>query len=111
MEGTWRHPERFSRSWRGAVAKYNKQHPDAPLPVIHLHEIRHTSATLMLATGTHPKVVSDRLGHATVSITMDVYSHAVPGPQREATTQLAARIHGAAYVARAPLDKTEVAPE
>lgn len=45
VDGAWRHRERFSRSWRGAVAKYNTQHPDVQLPVIHLHEIRHTSAT------------------------------------------------------------------
>ena len=96
VEGTWRHPERFSRSWRGAVAKYNKQHPDVPLPVIRLHEIRHTSATLMLVSGEHPKVVSERIGHATVSITLDTYSHAVPSLQREAANRLGSVIHGPA---------------
>lgn len=93
VDGIWRHPERFSRRWRETVAKYNSAHEDAPLPKIHLHELRHTSATLLLAAGQHPKTVSERLGHATVSITMDVYSHAVPSLQREAATQLGAMIH------------------
>ncbi|HEV2344338.1 MAG TPA: tyrosine-type recombinase/integrase [Actinocrinis sp.] len=96
VDGTWRHPERFSRSWREAVAKYNRAHPDALLPVIHLHEIRHTSATLMLVAGEHPKVVSERIGHAKTSITLDIYSHAVPSLQRDAANRLGSVIHGAA---------------
>ena len=43
--------------------------------------MRHTHATLALETGIHPKVVSERLGHATVSITLDTYSHAIPAMQ------------------------------
>ena len=49
------------------------------LPVIRLHDLRHTHATLALQAGIHSKVVSERLGHATVSITLDTYSHAIPG--------------------------------
>ncbi len=45
-------------------------------------------ASLMLAQGTHPKVVSERLGHATVGITLDIYSHVLPGLQREAAERL-----------------------
>ena len=44
-----------------------------------LHSLRHTHATLMLEEGIHPKVVSERLGHATVATTLDIYSHKVPG--------------------------------
>ncbi|MGH3631197.1 MAG: hypothetical protein ACRDRL_27610 [Sciscionella sp.] len=51
---------------------------------------------LRLAAGQHPKTVSERLGHATVSITMDVYSHAVPSLQREAATLIGSTIHDAA---------------
>jgi integrase len=47
-------------------------------------DLRHTHATLALRTGIHPKVVSERLGHATVSITLDTYSHAIPARQEEA---------------------------
>jgi integrase len=43
------------------------------------HSLRHTHATLMLEEGIHPKVVSERLGHATVATTLDIYSHKVPG--------------------------------
>jgi integrase len=43
------------------------------------HSLRHTHATVLFKNGEHPKVVSDRLGHSSVAITLDVYSHAVPG--------------------------------
>jgi len=48
------------------------------------HDLRHTAATLMLASGVHPKIVSERLGHATVAITLDIYSHVLPGLQMDA---------------------------
>jgi integrase len=47
----------------------------AGLPRIRFHDLRHTHATLMLAQGVHPKIVSERLGHATIGITLDTYSH------------------------------------
>jgi integrase len=62
--------------------------------MIRLHDLRHTHATLMLQAGVHPKIVSERLGHAKVSITMDVYSHAVPSMQREAAGAMAALVYG-----------------
>ena len=49
----------------------------------------HTHATLALRAGIHPKVVSERLGHATVSITLDTYSHAIPAMQEEAAALIA----------------------
>ena len=51
---------------------------------VRLHDLRHTHATLMLAANIHPKVVSERLGHASVTITMDICSHVLPGIQRDA---------------------------
>ena len=60
----------------------------AELPAIRFHDLRHTAATLMLRSGVHPKVVSERLGHATVSITLDTYSHVTPDMQREAAEAL-----------------------
>jgi integrase len=59
------------------------------LPRIRLHDLRHTHATIALETGIHPKIVSERLGHSTVSLTLDVYSHAVPHMQRDAAAQIA----------------------
>jgi integrase len=46
-----------------------------------LHKLRHRHATLLLAANVHPKVVSERLGHATVGITLDTYSHVLPNLQ------------------------------
>ncbi len=51
---------------------------------IRLHDLRHTHATLMLKAGVHPKVVSERLGHANIGITLDTYSHVLPGLQEAA---------------------------
>lgn len=59
------------------------------VPLIRLHDLRHTHATLALEAGVHPKIVSERLGHSTVSLTLDVYSHAVPHMQKEAAEQIA----------------------
>ena len=56
----------------------------AGLPHIRLHDLRHTHATMMLKNGVNPKIVSERLGHSSVVITLDIYSHVLPGLQEEA---------------------------
>ena len=81
-------PESVSRYFRQAVKK-------AMLPPIRLHDLRHTHATLALQAGVHPKVVSERLGHATVSITLDTYSHAIPAMQEEAAALIAGLVFAA----------------
>jgi integrase len=48
------------------------------LPVLRFHDLRHTAATLLLTQGVHPKVVSEMLGHASIALTLDTYSHLVP---------------------------------
>jgi integrase len=58
---------------------------DAGLPRIRFHDLRHTAATLLLGQGIHPKIVSEMLGHTSIGITLDLYSHATPTIQREAT--------------------------
>ncbi|MEC4688648.1 MAG: tyrosine-type recombinase/integrase [Nitrospirota bacterium] len=60
----------------------------AGLAPLRFHDLRHTSASLLLSAGVHPKVVSERLGHAGVSITLDTYSHVLPGLQEEAADLL-----------------------
>jgi len=60
----------------------------AELPRIRFHDLRHTHASLLLQAGVHPKVVSERLGHANIGITLNVYSHLLPGMQREAASKL-----------------------
>ena len=60
----------------------------AGLRDIRFHDLRHTFATLMLQNGEHPKIVQEMLGHATIAITMDTYSHVLPNMQREAVARL-----------------------
>jgi integrase len=76
------HPQMVSRAFDQALAA-------AKLPRIRLHDLRHTHATLALRAGIHPKVVSERLGHATIAITLDTYSHAIPAMQEEAAVLIA----------------------
>ena len=67
----------------------------AGLPSIRFHDLRHTSATLLLGQNVHPKVVQERLGHSQVSVTMDTYSHVMPSMQRDAADKLDAMFGGA----------------
>jgi len=60
----------------------------ATCPKIPFHNLRHSAATLLLSLGVHPRVVGDLLGHSSISITMDTYTHAVDGLQREAVERL-----------------------
>ncbi|MEO6197685.1 MAG: tyrosine-type recombinase/integrase, partial [Dehalococcoidia bacterium] len=55
---------------------------------LRFHDLRHAHASLLMANGVHPKIVSERLGHSNVSITLDIYSHVVPGLQAEAAAGL-----------------------
>jgi integrase len=48
---------------------------------IRLHDLRHTHASLMMKAGINPKIVSERLGHSSIAVTMDIYSHVLPGLQ------------------------------
>ena len=81
------HPDGFSRDFDRIVRSLD-------VPRIRLHDLRHTYATLALKAGVHPKVVSERLGHATVGVTLDLYSHVVPSIAREAADVVASRIYG-----------------
>jgi integrase len=76
------HPDRFSRTFQRATKR-------AGVPLIRLHDLRHTWATLALQAGVHPKVVSERLGHATTAITLDIYSHVQPTLDAEAAGTVA----------------------
>lgn len=58
------------------------------IPLIRFHDLRHTHATLLLKANTNPKVVAERLGHSTVKMTLDTYSHVLPSMQKEAADKL-----------------------
>lgn len=75
-------PERVSVSFQAAIVR-------AGVPRIRLHDLRHTWATLALKAGVHPEVVQQRLNHATISITLDIYSHVVSGMDAEAAQTVA----------------------
>jgi Phage integrase family len=81
-DGSPIHPQRFSDWFRQHVRA-------AGLPAIRLHDLRHSYATAALAAGIPAKVVSERLGHATIAITMDTYSHVLPGLDERAAATVA----------------------
>ena len=56
----------------------------AGLPDIRFHDLRHSTATLLLSKGVHPKVMQEILGHSEISMTLDTYSHVLPTIQRDA---------------------------
>lgn len=75
-------------SGRGIMKVWNRLLAENNAPVITFHDLRHTHASLLLKQGVHIKVVSERLGHSTVSITLDRYSHLLPNMQEEAAKGL-----------------------
>lgn len=75
-------------------ARFDDLVKGAVLPRIRLHDTRHTAASLMLASGVHPKVVQEMLGHAHVSITLGIYGHVTPTMGREAGSALSASLLG-----------------
>ncbi len=77
----------------------------AKLPHMRLYDLRHSHATLLLIAGEHPKVVSERLGHASVRITMDTYSHVLPSMQEHTATKLENMFYGAHAQARSNAQK------
>jgi integrase len=87
-DGSAIHPQRFTK-W------FEQLERDAGLPRIRLHDLRHSYATAALTAGITAKVVSERLGHASVAITLDTYSHVHPALQEEAAHTVARLILGA----------------
>jgi integrase len=95
LGGAWLHPEMvFTTELGDYVNGTNLRHTFNPmlkragLPRIRIHDLRHSAATLMMANGVHPKVVSEMLGHANIAITMDTYSHVGESMKRQASDAL-----------------------
>jgi integrase len=80
------------RSLTHAFIKFIRRHG---LQRIWLHDLRHSHATHMLTAGVHPKIAQERLGHSSVSVTIDLYSHVLPGMQAEAVTRVDAAMQDA----------------
>jgi integrase len=83
------HPDHFRQRFGARVRR-------AGLPMIRVHDLRHTFATLAFQAGVPAKVVQGRLGHSKVSITLDTYTHAIPAMDQDAAETVAARIFGSA---------------
>jgi integrase len=79
--GGYLHAARLTSQFTALLRRSN-------LPRIRFHDLRHTAATLMLAQGVHPKVASEMLGHATVAVTLDLYSHVTQTIQRDAAVAM-----------------------
>ena len=86
-DGSGYHPDRLRELFQSLAKR-------AGVPIIRLHDARHSCATLALDAGLHPKVVQQLLGHSSWNITMDLYSHRVERLQRDASTQLEALVTG-----------------
>src|SRR5262245_13493690 len=74
-------PQSLTHAWHRFLA-------GTGLPRLRFHDLRHSHATHMLAAGVHPKIASERLGHATVGLTLDTYSHVIPGMQEDAVARV-----------------------
>ena len=74
------HPNTLARAYEKLIER-------AGVPRIRFHDLRHTSATLLLGSGEHPKVVQERLGHASISETLDRYSHVSADMQQRAAAR------------------------
>ena len=77
-DGSPLRPHSLGQEWVRFLARHS------PLPRIRFHDLRHAHATHLLASGVHPKVASERLGHSKVGITLDLYSHVLPNMQADA---------------------------
>jgi integrase len=87
-DGSALHPDLFTQTFARRVRR-------TAVPRIRLHDLRHTHASLLLQAGVSPKIVSERLGHATVAFTMQVYAHVVPGMQADAAAAFGNLVFGA----------------
>jgi len=79
--------DRLAKSFRSILKQ-------AGLPRVRLYDLRHTAATLALAAGVSPKVVSEQLGHANAAFTLDTYAHVLPHMQDEAAAKVEAMLFG-----------------
>jgi integrase len=82
------HPQRFTKMFDDAIRSVGV------VPKIRLHDTRHTMATLALEAGVHPKVVQEQLGHSSIAVTMDTYSHVPQAVKRDSADKIAGLFGG-----------------
>jgi integrase len=87
-DGTPLQPDTLTQDWFRKLA-------DTSLPRIRFHDLRHAHATHLLSSGVHPKVASERLGHSKIGITLDLYSHVLPGMEADAAERVDAALQAA----------------
>lgn len=90
-------PRNLQRAFAAAQESVRNKEGDSvvdPLPRLRFHDMRHTCASLLFAVNVHPKVVAERLGHSSIRVTMDTYSHMIDGMQTEAAAILGDVITG-----------------
>ena len=95
------HPDSVSQAFERLVSPASKERAEASLklrPRIRFHDLRHTHASHLLAAGVNVKVVSDRLGHASVAFTLDTYAHVMPGQQAEAAAAVLALLENSVTI-------------
>lgn len=94
-EGHFLNPESVSRRFREQQQRCARDLAAEAVPAIRLHDLRHTHATILLRDRENVKIVSERLGHASVVTTLRVYHHVMPGDQRQAAARFAELVSGA----------------
>jgi integrase len=88
VDGSPLQPDTLTQDW---VRKLG----NTSLPRVRFHDLRHAHATHMLGSGVHPKVASERLGHSKIGITLDLYSHVLPGMEADAAERVDAALQAA----------------
>jgi integrase len=82
-------PDALLKQFKRTIAAHNAACARGDeLPVVRLHDLRHTHATMLLQAGVHPRVVQERLGHRSITVTLEIYSHVLPRSQRSAAEAL-----------------------
>lgn len=89
IQGQFRHPETFSKTFTKTVARCRRELGDDAVPAVRLHDLRHTHATILLSDREPVSTVSQRLGHASEVVTLTVYAHVLPGDGRRAAARFA----------------------
>ncbi|TQR43377.1 tyrosine-type recombinase/integrase [Paenibacillus popilliae] len=100
-KGTPVNQRNLMRNYYRIIKEIQEEHPD--FPKIRFHDLRHTHATLLLKAGIHPKIVQERLGHSSINVTLDTYSHVLPNMQEAVLRSIGDSITGTKIEAENPL--------